>query len=193
MMNTQNMISQLKIQLQNHLQILPKNQPNANSEMLIEVGPSAAPQCEGSEPRFCKNEARDKDCARTPALVHSKSLPLESLSSFVDILIIVTRPCSVATLTRSMTQRATGATLQCSTYSTVSTALQSCIQRTRATCPETTSSTHTTGASTMLRCSKEQFEGAGTYWSPVVGRRWDCERVFEAAKMLANIMNPSRR
>jgi hypothetical protein len=46
-----------------------------------------------------KNETEDKDCARTLALVHSKNLPLESLSSFVDILIIVTRPCSVATLT----------------------------------------------------------------------------------------------
>ena len=51
-----------------------------------------------------KNETEDKDCARTLALVHSKSLPLESLSSFVDILIIVTRPCSVATLT-TLTQR----------------------------------------------------------------------------------------
>ena len=46
-----------------------------------------------------KNGTEDKDCAQTLALVHSKSLPLESLSSFVDILIIVTRPCSVATLT----------------------------------------------------------------------------------------------
>jgi hypothetical protein len=52
--------------------------------------------CRGSRD---KDESEDKNCARTLALVHSKSLPLESLSSFVDILIIVTRPCSVATLT----------------------------------------------------------------------------------------------